>query len=306
MGLTMNRRWTAVAAAAVCAAALVGCQKTNTVTDGVQNEDAPPDLRPVSMGKYLASVPREPSDELLSYALFAGEKRGYAVFLLGTSRTGDAYYPYGEGHFHREVCVTENGKVIETLTVDEPGDGFVCLPSTEIVSEVDLDFDGEKDLVVWDGVYSGRGFRYYHSYLTTESGMRAVDTHSLFCDLHVNPEAKRLYAVSHSASSFTFLSYRFGNGAFLPCEMCDGTPELDTAENEPDVTAEALPWRFVFSEYREKENDWQETACYVLPREELETLTDEASFAAFTASQQVLPLQPVEVWQKGDPEIAVE
>lgn len=176
---------------------------------------------------------------IADYAEIQGENYRCGVFHL---RSPEYVYTTGSGvpmavcdQIIWEIVVLRNDTVVDVLRIENDAHGDAVPSCADLVTEVDVDFDGCSDLLLCLGHFGTEGAVYYQCWLTRGDTLLHCPSFTGIANPALDPERKEVLSQwRNTAVSHGYGVYRFLDGAFTmverlteqPAEMNSGSEEL--------------------------------------------------------------------------------
>ena len=168
--------------------------------------------------------------ELLHYEEQKGELYDYATFVFRLGHRGGILFRKAVTIFEKEDAVLKEMVYIDpedSFTLSNLGENYIP------IKEMDVNFDGKKDILIFKGSYGKNGYEKYACYLGSDDGITYCPSFEEICDPAISIEKKIIQGAwrNHIASR-TGLAYQFIDGTFVDVERLTWTLREDENGNE--------------------------------------------------------------------------
>lgn len=189
--------------------------------------------------ELAAYVSVEDNCSIVGYADFRGENYRCGVFQL---RSPEYETTSGFGIkmptcdvIYWEIVVLRNETVVDVLRIENDEHGFAVPACEDLVTEIDVDFDGANDLLLCLGHFGAQGSVAYKCWLTRDNVLVYYPSFTDISNPALDPERKEVLSQwRNMAVSHGYGIYRFLDDAFVMTERL--------TEQPADIASEEIVW----------------------------------------------------------------
>ena len=151
---------------------LSGCGAVKETSDGTEVQKEPPTEESTVVGA---------TDELIDSDRFEGESDTYDI----------AIYETKNQERYAQIIVKDESEDIATLTIEQDEWGDIMPEISDMIMEKDVDFDGNKDVLVRLGSFGENEDKRYKCYLVNSSGLNycsgfeMIDNPCIYSDMQI-------------------------------------------------------------------------------------------------------------------------
>lgn len=240
--------------------AACGVNSTNSIQTATkihekeeESSSALPDQTEIPYNQDLLShiLPQD-GYEIADYGESEGTNYSYAVYNMRSEDKAN-----GEIGLYWEIVVLQENDVAAVFRVEDEEHGDAFPSPSEMVTEIDVNFDGENDVLICLGHFGNQGAVRFKCFLATDAGFVQCPS---FTDI-LNPSVDPIDQVIRSqwrnwAASHSWGIYTFTENTFIEKERLTEEP-VDQGENEEQIWS----WKdevFIDGEWHTREYFTQE------------------------------------------------
>ena len=179
--------------------------------------------------KYLNYVTVDKGFSIVKSAEYSGTEYEYVVYEL---ESDDRYSESNYRKVYWVIIVLKDGEVFSVLrqNADENAESISMPTASNLLKEIDVDFNGKNDILLWLGHFGNQGYISYACYLNKGNDFIECPSFSdirnpaVDAENHVILSSWRNWAASHS-----YAIYYFIDGEYIEMERL--TEEQITTEN---------------------------------------------------------------------------